>query len=51
VYVEPSTGHRKFEMTVPPPGEHVAAINTSAAKGRTKNHARKEEFARGMQEA
>jgi hypothetical protein len=35
-------------MTGPPPGEHVAAINTSAAKGSTNSHARKEEFARGM---
>jgi len=38
-------------MTEPPLGEHVAAINASTAKGRSQRHARKEEFARGMQEA
>jgi hypothetical protein len=36
-------------MTGPPPGEHVAAINASAAKGSSQRHARKEDFAWGMQ--
>jgi hypothetical protein len=49
LYVDPSTGQRKFGMTVPPPDEQVAATTESKATGiNNQRHARRERLFRGM---